>query len=283
VETLTDLAEARKRLDTARRLGLTVGLVPTMGALHEGHLSLVRRARAECGWVVVTLFVNPTQFGPGEDFERYPRDLDADAALCAAAGADLLLSPPVEAVYRPGAATWVTVEGLTERFEGAARPGHFRGVATIVAKLFNLTHPDRAYFGRKDYQQLQVIRRLATDLDFPLTVVPCDTVRSPGGLALSSRNAYLTPPERSAALGLSRGLRAAEAAFAAGERSAAALEALCRAEMESAALLRPDYVAVADCDTLTPVDRIAGSAVLLVAGWVGRTRLIDNIELVAPD
>jgi pantoate--beta-alanine ligase len=279
VEVVTTVADARKRIATVRSLGLSIGLVPTMGALHEGHLSLIRRARAECGFAVATIFVNPTQFGPNEDLARYPRDLEGDSRMAEAAGADMILAPPVEEVYRPGATTWVEVEGLTDRFEGAARPGHFRGVATVVAKLFNMTLPDRVYFGLKDYQQLQVIRRMARDLDFPLEVVSCETVREPDGLALSSRNRYLSDEQRRAAQALSRALFAARDRFRGGERDGAALLMSARAVLDTEPGVELGYLELADAENLTPVSNITAPAVLLVAAKVGMTRLIDNVVL----
>lgn len=281
MEVVSTIAAARERIRAARAAGAEIGLVPTMGALHEGHLSLMRRSRAECGLTVATLFVNPTQFGPGEDLARYPRDLETDTRLSESAGVDLLLAPPVEEVYRPGACTWVDVEGLTDRLEGASRPGHFRGVATVVAKLFNMVQPDRAYFGQKDYQQLQVIRRMTRDLDFPIRIVPCETVREPDGLAMSSRNRYLSPEERRSALALSRALFAARDHFAAGERRGADLVAAARAVLDAEPAVRLDYLELADAEDLAPVSNITAAAVLLVAARVGATRLIDNILLPA--
>jgi len=280
VELLTRVSELRDRTRAARARGLTVGLVPTMGALHEGHRSLVRRARAECGLVVVTLFVNPAQFAPSEDLSRYPRDLEGDRAAVEAEGADLLFAPPVEAVYPPGFATTVAVEGLTASLEGASRPTHFAGVTTVVAKLFNMAQPDRAYFGQKDYQQLQVVRRMARDLDFPVEILACPTVREPDGLAMSSRNRYLSPQERQSALALSRALRAAGTRFDSGERHAPALLRETRALLEEDFRVRIDYVELVDAETLSPVDVIGQPAVLLIAAFVGSTRLIDNVLLV---
>jgi len=279
VELVHTTAELRSRVCAARSRGEIIGVAPTMGALHAGHQSLIRRAREECGFVVVTLFVNPTQFGPNEDLSRYPRDLDGDARASASAGADLLFAPPPEEVYPPGYATAVTVEGLTAGLCGRSRPTHFRGVATVVAKLFNMVQPDRAYFGEKDYQQLQVIRRMARDLDFPVEIVPCPIVREPDGLAMSSRNRYLSPEERQAALGLSQGLGAAEALFEQGERDAAALMGAVRAVLEADSLVRMDYVELVDADSLAPQERVEAPALLAVAAHVGATRLIDNTVL----
>jgi len=279
VEVVASVAVLRERVGASRATGQVIGVVPTMGALHEGHLSLIRRARADCGYVVVTLFVNPTQFGPNEDLSRYPRDDEADRAAAEAAGGDLLFKPPVEQVYPAGFSTYVTVEGLTSGLCGASRPTHFRGVTTVVAKLFNMVQPDRAYFGEKDYQQLQVIRRMTRDLDFPVEIVPCPIVREPDGLALSSRNRYLTPEQRAAALSLSRGLHAAREAFEAGERNAGALIRRARQGMEAEPLLRIDYVELVDAESLTPVEKLDLPALLAVAAYLGDTRLIDNCVL----
>lgn len=279
METVTTIAELRTHVRAARAHGAVIGVVPTMGALHEGHLSLVRRAKAECGFVVVTLFVNPTQFAPTEDLSRYPRDLAGDSAMSAEAGADLLFAPGVAEVYPPGSSTYVTVEALTAGLCGASRPTHFRGVTTVVSKLFNMVLPDRAYFGEKDYQQLQIIRRMTRDLDFPIEIVPCPIVREADGLAMSSRNRYLNPEQRRAALALSRALAAARTRFAAGERDAEALTAAARAVLESEPLARIDYVELVDAEELTPVERVEHPIVLAVAAFVGQTRLIDNCVL----
>jgi len=261
-------------------LARPLGVVPTMGYLHEGHVSLIRRARAECAATIVTLFVNPAQFGPNEDMARYPRDFERDRALCRAESVDVLFAPGDEEVYRPGFATRVDVEGLSGRWEGEHRPGHFAGVATVVAKLFLMTGADRAYFGEKDYQQLQVVRRLARDLDIPIEVVGCPTVREADGLALSSRNVYLTSEQRPRAGALSRGLRAAQAAHAAGERSGERLEALILGELRQAGL-SVDYAAVVDADTLEPLARVEVTARALVAARLGTVRLIDNAPIPA--
>jgi pantoate--beta-alanine ligase len=243
----------------------------------------MRRARAECGAVVVSLFVNPTQFGPHEDLNRYPRDPDRDCALAEEEGVDYLFAPAVEEVYPAGFRTAVNVEGpLAERLEGASRPGHLRGVATVVAKLFNMAPADRAYFGEKDRQQLQVIRRLARDLDFPIEIVACPTVREADGLAMSSRNRYLLPEERAAALSLSRGLFRARELFEVGERRAAPLAGAVRRALEAEPLVRPDYVELADQEEWVPVEVVWAPTVLAVAARVGGTRLIDNV-LLSPD
>lgn len=257
-----------------------VGVVPTMGALHEGHLALVRRAQAESATVVLTIFVNPTQFLPHEDFNRYPRPIEHDLALCEAVGVDLVFQPPVEEVYPPGFTTTVTVNGLSRRWEGEQRPGHFTGVATVVTRLLNLTRADRAYFGEKDYQQLQVVRRLVTDLALPVEIVSCPTVRDRDGLALSSRNVYLTPDERQRALALPRALAEAAALAAAGERSVATLEQRMR-EIVVAAGLTADYLAIVDPETLEPMTTLDRPARVLGAVRLGSVRLLDNLE-VAP-
>ena len=258
--------------------GERLALVPTMGFLHEGHLALIREGRRRAEKVAVTIFVNPTQFGPGEDLDRYPRDLDGDLARCASAGAWLVYAPadPGE-VYPPGFQTWVQVEKLEQGLCGGKRPGHFKGVATVVCKLLSLFRPQVALFGEKDFQQLAVVRRLARDLDLDAwtEIVSVPTVRETDGLALSSRNAYLSAEERVRALALVRGLDAASARFAAGERDARRLVDAARAEVERGAD-RIDYVELVDATTLAPVERIEGAACLLIAAFVGRTRLIDN-------
>jgi pantoate--beta-alanine ligase len=274
VETVAALRAA------GRRLPDPLGVVPTMGYLHEGHLSLIRRASAECGATVVTLFVNPTQFGPNEDLARYPRDFERDRSLCQREGVDVLFAPTADEVYPSGFGTYVEVDGLTRRWEGEHRPGHFRGVATVVAKLLLMTGADRAYFGEKDYQQLQVVRRLARDLDIPVEIVGCPTVRQPDGLALSSRNVYLAPEQRRRALSLNRGLRAAQVAYADGERSGERLEALMLRELREAGLT-VDYAAVVDPDSLEPLDRVGARARALVAARLGPVRLIDNVPIPA--
>jgi pantoate--beta-alanine ligase len=279
VEVVTTIAEARAAIRAARREGHIIGVVPTMGAFHEGHLSLMRRAKQECGFVVVTLFVNPTQFGPKEDLSRYPRDPEGDRAMAEGTGADLLFAPPVEEVYPSGFATYVTVEALTTGLCGASRPTHFRGVTTVVAKLFNMLQPDRAYFGEKDYQQLQVIRRMTRDLDLPVEIVPCAIVREADGLAMSSRNRYLSPEARESGLALSRGLAAACAAFAAGEVEASRLITAAREVLEVAPGLKVDYVELVDAESLVPVSVVTAPSLLAVAAFLGPTRLIDNTVL----
>ena len=256
-----------------------LGLVPTMGYLHAGHLALVRRARAECATVGVSIFVNPAQFGPTEDLARYPRDLDRDLRLLEPAGADVVWAPEADEVYPAGYQTYITVGPVAETLEGAARPGHFQGVATVVAKLFNAFTPDRAYFGQKDAQQVAVIRRMARDLNFPLEIIVCPTVRERDGLAMSSRNTYLSPEERRAATVLFRALNAAKAAYQAGERGGENLRAAMRAALAAEPLARPEYVSVAGPETLRELDRVDGNALFSLAVRIGKTRLIDNFNL----
>ena len=273
--------ETRAVLDAVRAAGRTVGLVPTMGFLHEGHASLMEQAARECDVVVATIFVNPLQFGAGEDLASYPRDPEGDAALAERSGVGLLFSPPVEEMYPQPVLTTVSVAEVTARLEGASRPTHFAGVATVVAKLFNIAGPCRAYFGEKDYQQLAVIRRMAGDLSFPIEVVGCPTVRAADGLALSSRNAYLTAEERAAAPVVHRALLAGRAAIEAGERDPRAVTAAMRAVLATEPLARPDYAEVVDAATLAPLDPLSGPLRLLVAARFGRARLIDNVGAVA--
>jgi pantoate--beta-alanine ligase len=266
----------RERCEDIRRDGRVIAVVPTMGALHDGHLELVRAARARADVVILTIFVNPTQFGPNEDLSRYPRDEAGDLAKARPAGASLAFCPDAAAMYPAGAQTFVQVRQLAAPLEGEKRPGHFDGVATIVTKLFHVTKPHIAVFGEKDYQQLAVIRRMTRDLDFGIEIASVPIVREPDGLAMSSRNAYLSPEERVQALALSRGLAAAEALAAQGERDPAALVAAARAPIEAAPLARIDYVELRDAAELTPLARLDRPAVLLVAAKVGTTRLIDN-------
>jgi pantoate--beta-alanine ligase len=263
----------------AARAGLAepLGLVPTMGYLHAGHASLVRRARAECASVAASIFVNPTQFGPREDLAAYPRDLPRDLALLAAEGVDLVWTPEVDDVYPPGAQTWVTVEGVSRGLEGERRPGHFRGVATVVAKLLHAFQPQRAYFGQKDAQQAVVIRRMVRDLLIPVEIVVCPTVREADGLALSSRNSYLSAGERRAAGVLYRSLRAAAEAFASGTRQAEALRQVLSATLATEPLARPHYVSVADPETLEELQGEVVQALLSMAVGIGKTTLIDNM------
>jgi pantoate--beta-alanine ligase len=278
--TLRTVAKLREELTLARRAGKTIGLVPTMGALHDGHLSLIRRGRAQCDVVVVSLFVNPAQFNERSDLDRYPREERRDAALAAAAGADVLFAPPVDEIYPPGFATAVEVLGLTDQLEGATRgAAHFRGVTTVVAKLLCTALPDVAYFGQKDAQQVVVIRRMVADLNLPVRVESCPTVREPDGLAMSSRNALLSPAERRRARALPAALDAARRLAGAGERSAGALLEGARVAMEPFGV-KPEYVALVDPETLEPVDgELAGEALLALAARVDEVRLIDNAVL----
>jgi pantoate--beta-alanine ligase len=281
VRTVRTVRELRGVLAPERRAGRTIGLVPTMGAFHGGHLSLIRRAREQCDVVVVSLFVNPKQFGPGEDLEHYPRDEERDARLAEAEGVDLLFAPPAAEVYPDGFATTVTVGDLTDVLDGAPDQrgaSHFAGVATVVAKLFNMAGPDVAYFGQKDAQQALVIRKLVRDLDIPVRIEVCPTVRDDAGLALSSRNAYLSADERRRALGLSRALRAAEAAVESGRIDAPAVLAAARGELDAHGI-EPDYLELRSATDLSPVERVNGSTLLAVAARVGRARLIDNTIL----
>ena len=270
-----------RSLDQLRsaRAGLAAphGLVPTMGYLHDGHLSLVRRAKAECASVGVSIFVNPAQFGPAEDLGSYPVDLERDLDLLRHEQVDLVWTPDREDIYPPGFQTWVEVENLTKQLEGRARPGHFRGVTTIVTKLFHAFQPDRAYFGQKDAQQVVVIRRMVKDLDFPLEIVVCPTVRGPEGLAMSSRNSYLSLRERAAATVLYRSLTAAETAFRSGQTDAESLRLRMREVLMAERRARPEYVSVADPDTLEELEGPVARGLLSLAVLVGKTRLIDNL------
>jgi pantoate--beta-alanine ligase len=250
-----------------------------MGALHEGHLSLVRAARAASDAVAASIFVNPTQFGPNEDLAKYPRTFERDCELLEDEGVELLFAPAVEEMYPAGAATWVTVEGLSEKLDGRSRPGHFRGVTTVVAKLFNIVEPDAAFFGQKDAAQVAIIRRMVRDLHLPVEIVVCPIVREADGLALSSRNAYLDPEQRRQALVLHRSLMRAHELASAGERDAVKLAVAGRAEFGREAAVRLDYFEIVNPDTLDPVEDISGGALVAVAAFVGGTRLIDNILL----
>ncbi len=266
----------------ARSLRRPLGLVPTMGALHEGHLSLVRAARRDCASVAVSIFVNPTQFGPNEDFASYPRDLERDLALLRDEGVDLVFAPSVEQVYPPGFDTTVSLQRTAARLEGAHRPGHFAGVATVVAKLFIIIEPNRAYFGQKDGQQTIVVRRMTQDLNLPVEIVVLPTVREPDGLAMSSRNVYLTPEERRAAPALYRGLRRATELFEAGERDAETLRQAVRAVVAGEPLIALEYVSLAALDTLDELERVDRPAMLSLAARLGHARLIDNVLLPPP-
>jgi pantoate--beta-alanine ligase len=279
VITVRELEPLREVVGKARSAGRLIGFVPTMGALHEGHLSLVRRARRECGFVAVSVFVNPLQFGPNEDLARYPRQPEKDAATLEKEGVDLLYRPEAAAFYPPDFSTSVEIRAVSEGGEGAARPGHFRGVATVVAKLFLQVQPDVVFFGRKDLQQVAVIRRLARDLDFPLRLVVGDTVREPDGLALSSRNAHLSPEERRQAALFPKALFSARDRFRAGQHDARQLERETREELERAGLT-VDYVEAVNPETMRPVERIARGTALSAAIRLGKTRLIDNVLLL---
>jgi len=259
--------------------GPKVGLVPTMGALHAGHASLIRAARAACSHVAVSLFVNPTQFGPNEDYARYPRSFEADCALAEQVGADLLFAPSVEEMYPAGAATFVEVAGLSDRLDGESRPGHFRGVATVVAKLLIAAEPDLAFFGQKDAAQVAVIRRMVSDLRLAAEIVVCPIVRDPDGLALSSRNAYLSASDRKQALMLSRAIRRVESLVVKGERRADVLIAAASEVFAVEPAVRVEYIALVDWATLQPVGSAVPGTLFAVAAWVGATRLIDNATL----
>jgi pantoate--beta-alanine ligase len=281
VRTVRTVAELREALVPERSAGRKIGLVPTMGALHAGHLALLRRAREQSDVVVMSLFVNPAQFAPTEDLQAYPRDEQRDSDLAAAEGVDLLFAPGLEEVYPPGFATTVSVGGLTDALEGAPEhrgPGHFAGVTTVVTKLLNMVGPDAAYFGQKDAQQALVIRKLVADLDIPVRIEVCPTVRDTDGLALSSRNAYLSEDERKRALGLSRALHAAEQAVAAGRLEAEDVLAAAREQL-AAHGVDPEYLELRSSKDLSPVQRVNGSTLLAVAARVGRARLIDNTIL----
>lgn len=272
----------RQEVATARAARNRIGLVPTMGAFHEGHLSLMRRARERCGFVVVSLFVNPTQFNERSDLDRYPRDEQRDAAMAESVGVDVLFAPPVEAVYPDGFATTVDVSVVSEPLEGAMRgPAHFRGVATVVAKLFSMTQPDDAFFGQKDAQQALLIRRMARDLDFPVFVEVCPTVREADGLAMSSRNALLDAESRQRATALSRALFAVQRAVANGEREAERALAAGRDILQTEGI-EPEYLAAVSADTLAPVERITGETLVPIAARIGNVRLIDNV-IVSPE
>lgn len=281
MEILRAVAELRRWSRSVRSIsGSSLGLVPTMGALHAGHASLIRTARAACTHVAVSLFVNPTQFGPHEDFSRYPRSFDGDCALAEAKGADVLFAPSVEELYPNGPdSTFVEVPALSDRLDGASRPGHFRGVATIVSKLLIAAEPDRAFFGQKDAAQVAVLRRMVADLRLTVEIVVCPIVRDADGLALSSRNAYLTLCERAQALTLSRAVRQVESLVAQGERRADALIAAARSIFAEEPEVRIDYVALVDWSSLEPVEIAAPSTLFAVAAYVGATRLIDNTVL----
>ncbi|PYX33137.1 MAG: pantoate--beta-alanine ligase [Acidobacteria bacterium] len=276
---LSTIAEVRRTREGDHMRGGRVGFVPTMGALHEGHLSLVRAAKAQCNTVVVSLFVNPTQFGPTEDLARYPRPFERDRDLLEKEGVAILFAPSVEEMYPAGELTRVNVEGLSEKLDGRSRPGHFRGVMTIVSKLFHIIEPDVAFFGQKDAAQAAVIRRMVRDLNFPVEIVICPIVREPDGLAMSSRNAYLNHDERQSALVLHRSLMRVEDEFRAGEKSVGTLIASAAEVIAQEPRVRLDYFEIVDPDTLDPVQQLEHPALAAVAAYVGTTRLIDNLIL----
>jgi pantoate--beta-alanine ligase len=271
--------EMRAASRTGRRKGKSLGLVPTMGALHEGHLSLVRAAKAQCDLVVVSIFVNPLQFGPNEDLAKYPRNFDRDRELLAKEGVDFIFAPRVEEMYPAGAVTYVTVEGLSDKLCGRSRSGHFRGVTTVVSKLFNIVEPDRAFFGQKDAAQSTIIRRIVRDLNIPVRVVVCPIVREPDGLAMSSRNAYLDAGQRKSALVLYRSLTAVQERFDQGERKAHVLIDAGKQTLAHEPLVRLDYMEIVDPETLEPVDDLSRGGLAAVAAFVGNVRLIDNFVL----
>jgi len=279
VETIRTIAWMKESARQARAESRIIGLVPTMGALHAGHVALVQRARRDCDPVIASIFVNPKQFGPKEDFAKYPRTLEADSEKLSAAGVDALFLPDAAEIYPAGFRTYVSVEGLSERLEGRSRPGHFRGVATVVLKLLEIVQPNFAYFGRKDAQQVRIISQMARDLNLDTEIVVCPIVREPDGLALSSRNAYLNAEERRAATVLHRALEAAKAELAAGTRDALHLQAVLRKVLEAEPRAAVDYAEIADADTFEPVTRIARPCYVLLAVFLGKTRLIDNLYI----
>lgn len=275
------IAEARAAVGSLRAQSRTIGLVPTMGALHEGHLSLVRAAGSRCDAVVVSLFVNPTQFGANEDFSKYPRTFEADCALLEAEGVDILFAPEASEMYPPGASSFVEVEGISARLDGESRPGHFRGVATVVSKLFHILTPHQAFFGQKDAAQVAVLRRMVRDLNFDVEMIVCPIVREPDGLAMSSRNRYLSAKDRRHALALSRALRKVEDQIAAGTHDSPRLIATGLAAFAAEPAVRVDYFRIVDPDTLEDLPDVRGGALVAIAAWVGPARLIDNL-LIPP-
>jgi pantoate--beta-alanine ligase len=283
MQILQTIKETRQACATARAAATkptTLGLIPTMGALHEGHLSLIRTAKNQCDIVVATIFVNPTQFGPNEDFSRYPRNFASDCALLEAEGVDILFAPTVQEMYPTGVSrTFIEVPGISDRLDGLSRPGHFRGVATVVAKLFHIVSPDLAYFGQKDAAQVAVLRAMVQDLNFPVNLIVCPTVRDADGLALSSRNQYLSPEERTQALALSRSLATATAKASEGMHDTTQLKSAILQNLQSTPALRIDYVEIVDPTTLEPIADLQTGALIAVAAWVGKTRLIDNALL----
>jgi pantoate--beta-alanine ligase len=276
---LVNISDVRAAVAQARRRGQTVGLVPTMGALHPGHISLIQRARHETGFTVVSIFVNPIQFGPNEDFSRYPRPLEKDLEISAREGVDLVFTPEKEAMYQTDFRTIVEVGGLQDVLCGSSRPGHFRGVATVVLKLFNIVQPDVAYFGQKDAQQVRIIQQMARDLDVPVEVRVCPIVREPDGLALSSRNQYLTPDQRRHAVVLFQALQEARKRIETGERDPAVIGEMMQDRIIGTPGAALDYAAVVDPETLQPLDRLHGNVLLALAVRLGKTRLVDNMPL----
>ncbi|HET9129314.1 MAG TPA: pantoate--beta-alanine ligase [Terriglobia bacterium] len=274
---VSSVSQTREQLDNVRRAGKRIGMVPTMGALHAGHASLIQRARSECDFVVVSIFVNPLQFGPTEDYQRYPRPVEKDVALCAEIGVDLIFAPETSEMYVSPQITFVEVTRITDYLCGAFRPGHFRGVATVVLKLFNIVQPDFAYFGEKDYQQLCVIRRMVEDFNLRVTIVPVPTHREPDGLAMSSRNVYLSAEERAAAPALYRSLKIAQERIAAGESDVEKIKA-DSLRLLAAPLIRVQYFEVVDPDDLQPVEIVSGPVRIAAAIFIGKTRLIDNVS-----
>ncbi|HEY1966263.1 MAG TPA: pantoate--beta-alanine ligase [Acidobacteriaceae bacterium] len=279
MQVLSTVKEMRAACRAVRREGRSLGLVPTMGALHAGHISLVRAARAQCDVVAASIFVNPTQFGPNEDFAKYPRTFEQDCALLEQEGVSLVYAPQPEEMYPAGASTLVDVEGVGDRLDGASRPGHFRGVATVVAKLFHIAAPDKAFFGQKDAAQVAVLRRMVRDLNFDLELIVCPTVREPDGLALSSRNRYLSPEDRKRALVLSQALNVISAAYRTGQKSVAHLLEAGRSAVAAEPEVRIDYLQIVDWDTLLPLAEARAGALVAIAAHVGSTRLIDNALL----
>jgi pantoate--beta-alanine ligase len=283
LETIHTIEWMKQAARQARAEGRSTGFVPTMGALHAGHLSLVRAARAETQPVIASIFVNPTQFGPSEDFQKYPRTFEADSKQLEDAGVDYLFAPQASEIYPPGFRTWVNVEGLSERMEGKARPGHFRGVTTVVLKLLEIVQPQKAYFGRKDAQQARILQQMARDLHLDSEIIVCPIVREPDGLAMSSRNTYLDPAERRAATILYRALDGARVSIARGERDALRIMAAMRELLRTEPLAEPDYVEVVDADTLEQVTRLRGVCLALLAVRIGPVRLIDNLLIEERD
>lgn len=277
IETVTEMVQLAKMW---RQEGKRVGLVPTMGYLHQGHLSLAAAARQDCDTVVMSIFVNPTQFGPNEDYEAYPRDLSHDRALAEGAGVDYLFAPQPGDMYPNGYSTFVNVEGVTDHLCGAKRPGHFRGVATVVSKLFHIVQPEKAYFGQKDGQQVAVLRRMVADLNMPVEIIARPIVREADGVALSSRNVYLSAEQRQQAVVLSQGLARARDLFVQGERDGEILKKAVTDVIQTAPLAKIDYVQLVDGDTMAPIPKITGNAMLAVAVYFGETRLIDNVLLM---